>query len=70
MIGLKRIFKRWWSRVFPGRPSRPADIPQKLSQDALRRAMDEARLLRSAHAVEVQPLASGELPGLPKKISE
>jgi len=46
---------------FP-RPSRPEDIPRKLSPAALAHAMEEARKLRTGYQVDVQSLSIGELP--------
>lgn len=57
------FFRRLFHRLFPSRRvARPEDIPHLLSEDALARAMEEARTLRSHHRVDVQPLTPGEIP--------
>jgi hypothetical protein len=52
------------------RPSRPEDIPKKLSEKALGEALREARLLHGQHRIIVSELQSGELPGLPRRADE
>ncbi len=44
------------------RPMRPEDIPNLLDAATLAQVMQEARFLRSGHAVDVRPLEPGELP--------
>lgn len=39
-----------------------------LDADILRQAVEEARMLKSRYAVDVQPLASGEKPDIPKPV--
>ncbi|MFO0388399.1 MAG: hypothetical protein ACK502_01575 [Alphaproteobacteria bacterium] len=39
-----------------------------LDADILRQAVEEARMLKSRYAVDVQPLAPGEKPDIPKPV--
>jgi len=52
---------------FRRKPSRPEDIPKKLSAETLEKAVQEARFLHTRHAVDVTPLTKGEMPGLPRR---
>ena len=62
-----RFLKWLFTRIYSPRASRPEDIPQKLSAEALAAALGEAKYLHSRHGVDVTPLAPGELPKLPRR---
>jgi hypothetical protein len=55
---------------FPSKPSRPADIPKKLSPETLDKALQEARMLHARHAIRVSDLTPDEIPGLPRAAKE
>jgi hypothetical protein len=67
---LKQLFFRLARQIFPSGPSRPQDIPKKLDASSLEKAMQEARFLRSQHEVSVRPLATDEIPGLPRRAED
>lgn len=66
MRRLRSIFNRIIGCLRSGRPSRPEDIPKKLSPETLEKVMKEARFLYFGHAVDVKSLMPGEVPDLPK----
>lgn len=70
MRRLRRIFNTIMHRLGLRKPSRPEDIPKKLTPEALMLAMQEARFLYMQHAVDVKSLQPGEIPDLPRPAGE
>lgn len=66
MLRARLLYQRAMARI-RRRKFKPVST---LDADVLRQAVEEARMLRSRYAVDVQPLAQGEKPDVPKRVED